>query len=150
MKILFTTLFLLILISGYAQPSSIPAPTTEEEYNYLTKGYRVQIESGLDMKKGYTFIDMGEVKQGLYTFQFKNLLRVEKNELAGMLVITKSEVSGKSYYICIPINNAELLSRYYNDINVWDESLTTAYCYVISAYLASVTSAAFELEKARK
>jgi len=27
--------------------------TTLEEYNYITKGYKVQIESGLDMKKGY-------------------------------------------------------------------------------------------------
>ncbi len=135
---------------GLAQTATIPAPTTEEEYNYLTKGYRVQIESGLDMKKGYAFIDHGEVKQGYYTFQFKNLLREEKNELAGILVITKSEISGKSYYICIPINNTELLGRYYNDINAWDESLTTAYCYVISAYLGTITSAAFELDKAKK
>ena len=27
--------------------------TTEEEYNYITKGYQIQLSSGLDMKKGY-------------------------------------------------------------------------------------------------
>lgn len=26
--------------------------TTQEEYNYITKGYKIQLESGLDMKKG--------------------------------------------------------------------------------------------------
>ncbi|WP_421799825.1 hypothetical protein [Haliscomenobacter sp.] len=28
--------------------------TTQEEYNYVTKGYKIQQESGLDMKKGYS------------------------------------------------------------------------------------------------
>jgi hypothetical protein len=34
------------------QEATGQAPTTEEEYNYLTKGYAIQISSGLDMKKG--------------------------------------------------------------------------------------------------
>ena len=53
--------FLLIFLSGaarlYAQTT---ITTTEEEYNYITKGYKVQFESGLDMKKGYILKDMGE------------------------------------------------------------------------------------------
>ncbi len=32
--------------------------TTETEYNYVTKGYKIQLESGLDMKKGYRFEDL--------------------------------------------------------------------------------------------
>ena len=42
-----------------SENNQLPAPTTEEEYNYLTKGYKIQVESGLDMKKGYSLIDMG-------------------------------------------------------------------------------------------
>ncbi len=54
-------LLLLILLSltylkSYSQTIS---PTTIEEYNYITKGYKTMIESGLDMKKGYSFKDLG-------------------------------------------------------------------------------------------
>lgn len=148
MKTLSTILLLLISIISFGQ--SEPAPTTEEEYNYLTKGYKVQIESGLDMKKGYVLEEWGDVKNGNYTFTIKGLIRETKNELSAMLVITKSDVSGRVYYTCLPINNPDLFTRYYNDINSWDESLTTSYCYVVSAYLSSAMSAMHELEKSAK
>lgn len=150
MKSLLTILLLLISLISYGQGVTGPAPTTEEEYNYVTKGYRVQIESGLDMKKGYSFQDMGEVRHGNYTFTVKGLLRETKNELAAMLIITKSDVSGRFYYICLPINNKDLFAKYFADINAWDEALTTSYCFVVSAYMSSMTSAAFELEKTSK
>lgn len=151
MKTLPTILLLLISVVSFGQgTTSGPAPTTEEEYNYLTKGYKVQIESGLDMKKGYTFQDMGEIKQGSYSFKIKGLMREAKNELAAMLIITKSDVSGRVYYVCLPINNPDLFARYFSDINAWDESLTTSYCYVVSAYLSSTMVAALELEKSAK
>lgn len=41
--------------------ASIRAQTTLEEYNYVTKGYQIQVESGLDMKKGYTLKDLFEI-----------------------------------------------------------------------------------------
>jgi hypothetical protein len=126
----------------FAQAPDNPPPTSEEEYNYLTKGYKVQTESGLDMN--------GEVTQGSYSFQFKGLVRETKNELAGILVVTKSSISGKVYYLCIPIKNPDLMSRYYNEVNAWDEALTTAYCNVISGHLSSMTSAVFESDKKLK
>ena len=152
MKTLTTTLLLLLAFSSFGQGTTDgPTPTTEEEYNYLTKGYKVQIESGLDMKKGYVLQDFGgEIKQGYYTFHVKGLMREAKNELAALLIITKSEVSGRVYYVCLPINNQDLFARYFADINAWDEALTTSYCYVVSAYLSSMTSTALELEKAAK
>jgi hypothetical protein len=132
-----------------AGQSGLP-PTTIEEYNYATKGYKVQIESGLDMKKGYVFEDMGSVNYSNYSFELKGLIRETKKELAGILVVTKSNISGKTYYVCIPVNNAELFNKYFADINAWDESLTTAYCYVVSAYFGQITAAAFEMEKKGK
>jgi hypothetical protein len=151
MKTLMTTLLFLISLTCFSQATTEePKPTTDEEYNYLTKGYKVQVESGLDMKKGYNFQDMGEVNQGSYNFNFQGLIRETKNELAAILVITKSQVSGRVYYICIPVNNPDLLGRYLTDITAWDESLTTSYCYVVSAYLGSMTSHAFELDKTKK
>jgi hypothetical protein len=148
MKLYSTLLTGLISISCLAQSTSAePSPTTEEEYNYLTKGYKVQIESGLDMKKGYVLQDMGEVKRSSYEFAFKGLVREQKNELAAILAIVKSSVSGKSYYVAIPIGNSDLMERYWKDIDYWDENLTTNYCLVISAYMSSVMSTAFELDK---
>jgi hypothetical protein len=141
-------MFLTLSSSSYSQDSNTQAKgTTEEEYNYLSKGYKVQIESGLDMKKGYVFQDFGEVKQSSYSFNFKLLMRETKREVAGILVITKSEVSGNTYYVAIPIKNSDLMPKYYAVINGWDESLTTVYCYVISSYFANLTAAVGELEK---
>ncbi len=38
--------------------TKVHSQTTLEEYNYVTKGYHVQLTSGLDMKKGYEFEDI--------------------------------------------------------------------------------------------
>jgi len=46
----------LLFLAGMAT-----AQTTLEEYNYVTKGYKIQVESGLDMKKGYVMKDLFEV-----------------------------------------------------------------------------------------
>jgi hypothetical protein len=147
-KVVLICLFMILKFDGFAQDANtLPAGTTEEEYNYLSKGYKVQIEAGLDMKKGYLFQDFGEVKHSSYSFDFKLLIREAKKEVAGILVITKSEVWGHTYYVAIPVNNTELMAKYYSTINGWDEALTTSYCYVVSSYMANLTSAAMELEK---
>ena len=67
MKQLYLLLILMTSSSLVAQLDSTLArsvPTTMEEYNYMTKGYKIQVESGLDMKKGYFIEDMGEHKIG--------------------------------------------------------------------------------------
>jgi len=97
---LFTALFVISFISH--------AQTTLEEYNYITKGYKVQIESGLDMKKGYTLKDLGywgltfgaEVRN----VAFKGLYRSnETKPCAIMMIYKRTDIStGAIYYICIP------------------------------------------------
>ena len=144
-KILFA-LFMFNSLFIFGQPSN-PAPTTEEEYNYLTKGYKVQTESGLDMKKGYTFVDLGKATRGSYDFEVKILMRELRKEVAGYLIISHSRVSGKTYFNCIPIDNSELLERYYKDISNWDSSILANYCFMLSSMLGNVTSTANELQK---
>ncbi|MEK9157723.1 MAG: hypothetical protein AAB638_00890 [Patescibacteria group bacterium] len=126
---------------------NVPDPTTEAEYNYLTKGYRVQIESGLDMKKGYLMEDSQEITRGNYVFQIKFLMREAANELAAILIITKSNVSGNSYYTCVPINNSELINKYYAALYAWDKALLVEYCLVTSAMFGQMTSALIETTK---
>lgn len=49
MKNLLLILFMVIISTVTAQEG-----TTQEEYNYVTKGYLVTIQQGLDIKSGYT------------------------------------------------------------------------------------------------
>lgn len=88
MRPTFLALLFLINVVGFSQESQ--NSTTEEEYNYMTKGYRVQTESGLDMKKGYRFGEYEVIPVGNYSFEVKPLIREAQNELAGILVISKS------------------------------------------------------------
>ena len=139
MKYLFLLLLFMTSSALFAQLDSTlvrSAPTTMEEYNYMTKGYKIQVESGLDMKKGYYFEDMGDHKIGNYVFNVKKLVRENQRELAGTLIISHAEISGKTYYTAIPINNAELMKLYGAEVGKWDSGLTGAYCYLISAYLS--------------
>ena len=129
--------FVSLTAFGQDQVFTTP-PTTEEEYNFLTKGYKIQVESGLDMKKGYLMVDLGEVKDGSCSFKFKVLERESSEEAAGILVIAKEETwSGVStYYLCIPLNSPELYKRYNDALGPWDCTLTKSYAKVLSAYFA--------------
>jgi hypothetical protein len=74
--------------------------TTLEEYNYLTKGYKIQLESGLDMKKGYKLVDLHEntgKRYGSITIiKSKGLYRQNENMPCAILVTYGST------YICVP------------------------------------------------
>lgn len=152
MKTLLITLITFSTFAAFGQfgpdtTATGPSPTTEAEYNYLTKGYKVQIESGLDMKKGYTIVDASVVRRSSYTFDIKFLMREKNNEMAGILIITKSETWGNTYYICLPINNPDLINKYYASIAAWDKSLLLEYTLVTSSMFASMSSAVNEAEK---
>lgn len=149
MKILLTLSLFYWTLSLHAQldTSLIHAiPTTMEEYNYMTKGYKIQIESGLDMKKGYFLKDIGEHQIGNYHFTIKNLVRENLRQLAGTLIISSSDVTGKVYYSAIPVNNPELMKLYASEIAKWDDGLTGAYCQIISAYLSTYILSAHQQE----
>ena len=107
----------LLALSGSTQLfSQSKTTTTEEEYNYVTKGYKVQIESGLDMKKGYSLKDLGEwnlkysdVSRG---FAFKGLYRDNDTIPCAVMAIYQKKRNNKpaiSEYYCIPTLDAALL-----------------------------------------
>jgi hypothetical protein len=113
-------LFLLSSIFSLAQNNH----TTLEEYNYLTKGYKIQIESGLDMKKGYTLKDVyfdfkSSVRIGnkeiIRTSNFKLLIR-DGQELpcAILLITTRLDNNVKSYH-CIPSHGSNLWENFKSD-----------------------------------
>lgn len=99
------TLFLsaiLFLLSIY----SFGQGTTLEEYNYLTKGYKIQLESGLDMKKGYYFKDVISLPLQFTGFQrvttFKHLFREGESIPCATLMIFKRTDTNYESYVCIP------------------------------------------------
>lgn len=135
MKKITLLITLLVTTYSFAQTQNntpeIPG-TTVEEYNYMTKGYKIQISSGLDMKNGYSFSDIGTINSGSYKFNYKMLNRVEENEIAGVLITAYSNVSGRTYYLGMPFNNENLSSNFYSSIASWDESMTTAFAQAMS------------------
>lgn len=116
---IFTVAFLISIIFNASQSF---CQTTQEEYNYITKGYKVQVESGLDMKKGYSLKDLGD--WGL-TFgvekrrcEFKALIREgQTTPCAIMMVYKRTDITtGANYYICIPSIDAP--------DDIWQQTLT--------------------------
>jgi len=150
MKKTLLLLSFLFSVLGYAQRDLASAPTSEEEYNYVTKGYKVQVESGLDMKKGYDFDRLFEEKIGNYRFEISILIRTVQKEVAAIMVKTTSSVSGRTYYFCIPHGNPGLSSRYQSAMAEWDSSITKAYAYLMSSKFGEILPVALELEKKLK
>lgn len=129
-RILHLFAIILTLNLSFSQTSETNG-TTLEEYNYMIRGYEMQLSSGLDMKRGYKVDNIDNITRSDYSFSFNALVRTKENKLAGILIIAKSEVSGRVYYLGMPINNAQLQKSFENDIKNWDERMTTAFAQAL-------------------
>jgi hypothetical protein len=111
---------LILLFSLTFLSNSFFSQTTLEEYNYITKGYKVQIESGLDMKKGYLFEDVYSQKSGERLAELKVLYRIKetKKEIAAYLIIYSKE-GNEPEYLCVPNpkSEKEIILKYWNQLN---------------------------------
>lgn len=99
--------------------------TTMVEYNYLTKGYKIQMESGLDMKKGYVLKDIGYHVGDNRTTEIKALYRdTEIAPCAILLVYTNTQWNTKVFY-CVPnyYANYTVQQAYTKDILMGDLNL---------------------------
>lgn len=152
------TIALLLLQSAcYSQEKDTaikePDPTTEEEYNYIVNGYRDQVYKGLDMKKGYRFIDIGPEETVIdrsYTFTFKALMREANGEVAGILVKAHSANSGNTYYLCIPHDNQALIEKYWTALSGWDGNINRAYAKIVSLYMNRYITTLMEMAKQKQ
>lgn len=118
--------------------------TTNEEYNYLTKGLKASIENGLDIKNGYKLEKANNYSMGNYNFSFYNFIRNNTDQLAAIGLIANSSVSGYTYYFAIPIENPRLFSQYFNAVNVLDETMTTALTMALSNFLINSVTPTIE------
>lgn len=84
--------------------------TTVEEFNYMTKGYQIAIQSGLDVKSGYELGDSRVYPGQSATVTFISLnKKAPSKHLVG--TILKVETSSTETYFAIPVNNIQLLNQ---------------------------------------
>lgn len=121
--------------------------TTEEEYNYLTKGLKIQEDSGLDMKKGYQLDAIYKREINKFNFVISQLVLLETKEVKAISVKAYSPVTLQTYYLCIPLNNAELTNKYFEYIRLFTPALCQAYAVAMSDNLAIVTSRLMDFRK---
>ena len=138
MRIILFTLATLISSLSFSQG------TTQEEYNFMTKGYQQLLESGLDMKKGYALVDTVAftVQDGKYEIIFMNLLRQKNKSLAGTIAIVTSKVWGRKYYLGIPAAQVDGAINHQGTLMVqisnysWDANIKTGFLQALSEYLS--------------
>jgi hypothetical protein len=128
--ILLAVAMLFIQMRGRSQ-------TTIEEYNYITKGYQIQLESGLDMKKGYRLEDVTESRvtmAGDSSYRktvFKALYREGETTPAAIMCIYSFVINGKTVntdYLCIPQaeSSKEIWSMVYTKISEYKGEASNA------------------------
>lgn len=138
MKNIITLLVTLLSIS-ISQGQTKVGITTEEEYNYMTKGFQVQISNGLDMKKGYKIGKTTNIEDEYYGFKFIPLYRLVSNDslLVGHIVKATSYTWDNVYWYCLPISQRELTNKTFTEINKLDKSMSNSFFRAFAIYMLS-------------
>lgn len=97
---------LILLAVAFLATAALYAQTTLEEYNYIVKGYQIQVENGLDMKKGYQFTDLNDVSVGsggtIRTMNVKALYRSGETTPCAIMIIYHRPNINPPVYVCVP------------------------------------------------
>jgi hypothetical protein len=110
-------LLFMIAFTPIANAQDAKPITTEEEYNYLTKGYELQLQNGADFKSGYELLKIDELKVNGYIVTYSLMKESSsKQTKAVSIVLTKEkDKKDKVVYLCLPFNNPDLLQKFYKD-----------------------------------
>lgn len=112
MKKLLFILFFCGIGSTYAQQVS----TSEEEYNYLTKGYPAGLETGADIKNGYTLKKIDETSFSYCKVVFYEFSETSSGTIkAYLLQRIDTDKPKKTRWYCLPINNEVLMKKFTYD-----------------------------------
>jgi hypothetical protein len=138
-KVILLSMFLLVITFN---SNMLNAQTTVEEYNYVTKGYKVQIESGLDMKKGYEFYAIDHAESGVRTADLMILVRLkgQVRETAAYAIVYTKE-GNPPEYLCIPspFSSEDIIIKYWeqlwNSVDADTASRLQLMCYLLSRKL---------------
>jgi hypothetical protein len=116
MKIKYLLLLLATVIPALAFAQI--APTTEEEYNIGSVGYKMLLTMKVDLKAGYSVADYVTYEYADRTAQFKGLLRKGETKPCAVIMIYQ-KLRGAPEYYCIPTPDAPevLWDRYRYSLN---------------------------------
>ncbi len=111
--VLTTVTLLLVVINLKAQE-----PTTIEDYNYLTKGLKFQMENGLGIKQGYNIKEVGSFKDTSDKCTVYAFYKTNNTDIIRAILVT-IETKEEIIYICIPNSTSDISLKQasYNRIN---------------------------------
>ncbi len=94
-------------------------PTTPDEYSFGTVGYKIQLQTKLPMKKGYSVTDYGTYEEPDRTVSFAGLLRDGEQKPCAIIMVYTKKFTPPEYF-CLPTIDAPeaLWDRYYQSLNV--------------------------------
>lgn len=96
---------MLVLFGATSVLSQTVAPTSEEEYNYGSVGYRIQLQTRMSDKQGYEIRESEICEEPGRRITFKQMFRISENQpCAYIMVYDRPGVS--PFYYCIPSANA--------------------------------------------
>lgn len=135
-------LLLIVLLAPALLFSQNKASTTDEEYKYLTEGYRVQQETGSDFKSGYELKKIDEFTAKNYKATYSILMHKESNQAKALSIVMSKEKDSKDkkIYLCLPFNNDELFKKFYKET----ESLGLTMSEVFNYTIYNITQKTFE------
>ncbi|MEP7170088.1 MAG: hypothetical protein ABI855_12015 [Bacteroidota bacterium] len=98
-------------------------PTTEDEFNFGSIGYKIQLQMKLPMKKGYSIIDLGGYEEPDRSALLKGLLR-DGETLPCAVILVYSKINTPPEYFCMPTPDAPeaLWTRFHQSLNVITEN----------------------------
>lgn len=135
MKKIFTLVVAMIFATGFSQEKAV---TTVEEYNYLTQGYKLALETGADLKAGYELIKIDEDKIGDFSVSYFIFKNTESKKTKAMLLVLKKDKdkADKVVYLCLPFNNGELFKKFAKETESLGVSMKMYFDYSMYSTLA--------------
>lgn len=111
-RTVLATVLLAIGIISYSQ-------TTMTDYNFLTKGLKITLENGLEMKSNYNLQEVTSFKNEdtkLVLFNFYKTADQTQEPSALSLIAVRED--GERVYLCLPLTTSddEIISLCYNDL----------------------------------
>jgi hypothetical protein len=110
-------IFALLLITPFFTKAQV-APTTEEEYNIGSVGYKMLLTMKVELKPGYTVTDYATYEYADRKAEFKGLLRKGETKPCAVIMVYQ-KLRGAPEYYCIPTPDAPeaLWDRYRASLN---------------------------------
>lgn len=122
-------IFILSLCSYVGVAQTKNAVATEEDYNYMIKGYSLGVKSGMGLKDPYVVIGTNTFNEGHYQFDYISLGKkgASETEFVGYIVKVNDNDSNNEYYFALPGQAPSLLERSFLNIRTVAPDMVIAF-----------------------